>query len=137
MQDLELQEETLKTLERNAFNKIRFCIFPKHYNYNFHEPISYPYEGTPMDSSVITEDNFNAFNYKAEGNHWDFQRFNVKHFQHLEKCIRALGDRGIEADLIIMHPYDRWGFSAMSKKEDALYISYIVARFAAFQETAV
>ena len=132
LQDLKLQEETLKTLEQNAFNKIRFCIFPKHYNYNFHEPISYPYEGTPMDSSVITEDNFNTFDYKTGGNHWDFKRFNVKHFQHLEKCIGALGERGIEADLIMMHPYDRWGFSAMSKEEDALYISYIVARFAAF-----
>lgn len=132
LQDEDVQEKTLKTLASSAFNKIRFCIFPKHYNYNFKEPISYPYEGTPMDSSVITKDNFGSFNAKSKGNHWDFKRFNVKHFQHLEKCIEKLGDLGIEADLIVMHPYDRWGFSAMSAEEDDLYWKYVIARFAAY-----
>lgn len=54
LQDEKLQEKTLETLKNSAFNKIRFCIFPKHYDYNLHEPISYPYEGTPIDSSVLT-----------------------------------------------------------------------------------
>ena len=60
LQNEELQKQTLKTLEENAFNKIRFCIFPKHYDYNLHEPITYPYEGTPCDSSVLNENNFAA-----------------------------------------------------------------------------
>lgn len=55
LQSEELQEQTLKTLAEGPFNKIRFCIFPKHYVYNFHDPISFPYEGTPMDSSVLTK----------------------------------------------------------------------------------
>lgn len=48
---------TLKSLEESGFNKIRFCIFPKHYDYNLKEPRSYPYEGTPMDSRVLTKEN--------------------------------------------------------------------------------
>ena len=40
---------------------------------------------------------------------------------------------GIEADLIVMHPYDRWGFSMMSKEEDDLYWKYVIARFAAYR----
>ena len=61
LQSEELQEQTLKTLAEGPFNKIRFCIFPKHYVYNFHDPISFPYEGTPMDSSVLTKQNFNDY----------------------------------------------------------------------------
>ena len=34
LQSDEMIEKTLKTLENSAFNKIRFCIFPKHYDYN-------------------------------------------------------------------------------------------------------
>ena len=50
--------ETQDSLKDSAFNKIRFCIFPKHYSYNLKEPRSYPYEGIPMDGSVLTEENF-------------------------------------------------------------------------------
>ena len=111
LQSDEMVEQTLKTLKNSAFNKIRFCVFPKHYNYNLREPRSYPYEGTPMDSSVLTPENFNQYTGKTEGNHWDFTRFNPEHFRHIETCIRRLGELGIEADLIMMHPYDRWGRS--------------------------
>lgn len=124
--------QTLETLEHTAFNKIRFCIFPKHYDFNTGEPRSYPYEGTPMDSSVVTEFNFFDYTGKKEGNNWDFTRFNPQHFQHIENCIKWLGERGIEADLILMHPYDRWGFSDMGEEADDRYIRYVTARFAAF-----
>ena len=132
LQSDEMVEQTLKTLKNSAFNKIRFCVFPKHYNYNLREPRSYPYEGTPMDSSVLTPENFNQYTGKTEGNHWDFTRFNPEHFRHIETCIRRLGELGIEADLIMMHPYDRWGFSCMTKEQDSLYWHYAVARFSAF-----
>lgn len=132
LQSDERIEETLESLKEAKFNKIRFCVFPKHYDYNLGEPRSYPYEGTPMDSSVLTSDNFNDYTDKTEGNHWDFTRFNPKHFQQVEKCIEAVGKLGIEADLIVMHPYDRWGFSQMTKEQDALYWKYVIARFAAY-----
>ena len=133
LQSDERIEQTLKTLQESAFTKIRFCVFPKHYDYNLGEPRSYPYEGTPMDSSVLTKENFLQYNGKAEGNHFDYLRPNPAHFRHIEKCILALQELGIEADLIVMHPYDRWGFSQMSREEDTLYWRYVLARFAAYR----
>ncbi len=133
LQSEELQKKTLETLKNSAFNKIRFCIFPKHYDYNLGEPISYPYEGTPMDSSVLTKENFKEYDGCPEGNHFDYKRFNVKHFQHIDDCIRKLMELGIQADLIVMHPYDRWGFSEMSPECDDLYWKYLIARVGAFR----
>ena len=125
--------ETLRSLEISRFNKIRFCILPKHYDYNLNEPRSYPFEGTPMDSGVLTKDNFQDYTGRSEGNRFDLTRPNPAHFRHLEKCILALQRRGIEADLIVMHPYDRWGFSCMERSEDDLYWNYVIARFSAFR----
>lgn len=128
-----LIEETLKSLEAAGFNKLRFCVLPKHFDYNLHEPRSYPYEGTPMDSSVLTDDNYYDYTGDRGGNRFDKTRFNPEHFRHIEKCILALQGLGIEADLIMMHPYDRWGFSQMTHAEDALFWNYCVARFAAYR----
>ncbi len=133
LQSDERISETLKSLEEARFNKIRFCIFPKHYDYNLGEPRSYPYEGTPMDSSVLTKENFSEYTGKTKGNHWDFTRFNPKHFQHIERCVLELQKRGIEADIIVMHPYDRWGFSSMTKEQDDKYWNYVLARFSAYR----
>ena len=129
----ELIEKTFHSLENAGFNKIRFCIFPKHYDYNLGEPRSYPYVGTPMDSSKLTKDNFWDYTDKTEGNDWDFFRFNPEHFSHIEKCVEKLAKMGIEADIIVFHPYDRWGFSRMSRKQDDLYIRYLISRLAAYR----
>ncbi|MCC8107149.1 MAG: DUF5605 domain-containing protein [Clostridiales bacterium] len=126
-------QKTLETLRKSAFNKIRFCIFPKHYAYNFGEPRSYPYEGMPMDSGVLTTENFEQYFFKKEGNHFDYTRFRPEYFRHIEDCIFELQKLGIEADLIVMHPYDRWGFGCMTKEQDDLYWKYVVARFSAFR----
>ena len=40
---------------------------------------------------------------------------------------------GIEADLILFHPYDRWGFADMPKETDLAYLRYAVARLAGFR----
>jgi hypothetical protein len=125
--------ETLESLRQARFNKLRFCLTPKHYAYNLGEPRSYPYEGTPMDSSVLTPENYMNYSAASVGNHWDFTRFNPEHFRHLENCVRELGNIGVEADLIVMHPYDRWGFSAMTPEQDDLYWHYVTARFSAFR----
>ncbi len=125
--------QTLASLRESGFNKIRFCIFPKHYDYNLGEPRSYPYEGTPMDSGVLTRENFIQYTGKTQGNHWDFERFCTAHFAHIEACVEKLQGIGVEADLILMHPYDRWGFSQMNEAQDDLYIKYVVARFAAYR----
>ena len=138
LQSEELQKRTLQTLSEGYFNKIRFCIFPKHYAYNFHDPISFPYEGTPMDSSILTEENFWGFNggsdlNHCDLNHWDFTRFQPEHFRLIEENIKKLMELGIEADIIMLHPYDRWGFSNMKEAEDDLYFRYLVSRLSAYR----
>lgn len=111
-----LEEQTLKTLAASAFNKIRMCVFPKRYDWNKNEPPLYPFEGTPPGT-------------------WEFARFNPKFFQHLEKCVAELRDLGIEADLILFHPYDKghWGFDRMTAEQDDRYLRYVVSRLAAFR----
>lgn len=109
-----LAEATLKTLANGYFNKMRMCIFPKSYRWNKNEPLIYPFEGRPL-----TE--------------WDFSRFNPEYFRNIEKRIVQLDSLGIQADLIIFHPYDRWGFSNMGREVDESYIKYIIARFAAYK----
>lgn len=133
LQSDELIKKTLETLKNSAFNKIRFCVFPKHYDYNLREPRSYPYVGIPCDSSVLTKENFFKYIGKPEGNDWDYKRFNVEYFQHIENCIRELRNLSIEADLILFHPYDRWGFSLMDRECDTLYLKYVIARFGAYR----
>ena len=113
-QPAELQQQTFEELKRGCFNKIRFCVFPKHYVFNEKEPEIYPYEGEPLKN-------------------WNFKKFNPEYFRRFEKRIGELGDLGIEADIIVMHPYDHWGFSDMGPENDDLYWKYIIARFAAFR----
>ncbi len=110
----ELEEQTLETLKTSPFNKLRMCVFPKSYRYNVNEPVSYPFEGS------LTEG-------------WDFSRFNPSFFRHLESRIADLGRLGIEADLILFHPYDRWGFAEMDPASDDRYLRYVVARLSAYR----
>jgi hypothetical protein len=111
-QGQELEEQTLETLKASPFNKLRMCVFPKSYRYNENEPITYPYEGSVEKG-------------------WDYTRFNPEFFKHLEERIADLGQLGIEADLILFHAYDRWGFSEMKKPDDDRYLRYITARLSA------
>ncbi len=128
----EIHRQTLAELDKGYFNKMRFCVFPKHYIHNFRDPETFPYEGTPMDNSGLCEENF-TYHMDTSGNHWDFTRFNPEHFRRIERCILELMERGIEADIIVMHPYDRWGFQSMTPEQDDLYWNYVIARFAAYR----
>ena len=111
-----LQKETLHTLASAPFNKVRMCVFPKWYDWNTNEPVSYPYEGIPPRT-------------------WDFTRFNPGFFQHLEQRIGDLQKLGIQADVILFHPYDggHWGFDRMPAKADDLYLRYVIARLSAYR----
>ena len=129
----ELVKKTLETLSRGYFNKIRFCVFPKHYLYNLHEPQTYPYVGTPCDMEGFDPESLKGACKVREGNDWDFTRFNPEHFRRMERAIQALMDMGIEADIILLHPYDRWGFSMQSVESFKFYLEYVAARFAAYR----
>jgi len=110
----ELQEQTLKTLSSAPFNKIRFCIFPKSYAYNQNEPERF------------------AFQKGADGT-FDFTKPDPEFWRHLERRILDLQRLGIEADLILWHPYDRWGFAEMGRENDDRYLRYCIARLSAFR----
>jgi hypothetical protein len=110
----ELQLQTMETLKTAPFNKMRMCVFPKDYIYNKNEPPFYPF---PRD----------------ENSKNDFTKFNPEFFQHFESRIQELLDLGIEADIILFHPYDRWGYQAMGQEVDAYYLKYVIARFASYR----
>ena len=112
--DPELERATLRALRQSPFNKIRFLIFPKWMTFNHVEPPRFPY-------------------VKAGDGSFDLDRFDPEFFAHYESRLKDLQALGIEADIILFHPYDKWGFAAMDAKHDALYLRYVVARFAAFR----
>lgn len=110
----ELEEQTLKTLATAPFNKMRMCVFPKHYDFNHNEPVYYPFE-------------------KGADGKWDYTRLNPAFFRHFETRVRQLMDLGIEADIILFHPYDRWGFSNMGEENDRRYLRYLISRLAPYR----
>lgn len=130
LQGAALEVQTLATLARAPFNKIRFCVFPKHYRYNENEPDHYPFPCLARGGSQWAGSN--AVDVKL-GWRFDFDHFVPAYFQHLEACVARLCDLGIEADIILFHPYDRWGFATMTPEQDARYLRYIVARLAAYR----
>ncbi len=54
-------------------------------------------------------------------------------WRHFEQRILQLQQLGIEADIILWHPYDRWGFADMSDEQDDRYLRYCIARLGAFR----
>ncbi len=109
-----IQRETLRTLASAPFTKIRMCVFPKSYEYNHNEPALYPFERDADGKS-------------------DFTRPNPAYFAHIEDCIAELRKTNIEADLILFHPYDRWGYATMAAADDDLYLRYVLARMSAYR----
>ena len=110
----ELQERTLATLKASPFNKVRMCVFPKHYDFNRKEPPRHPF-------------------LKGEGGKPDFTRFNPEFFRHFERRVGDLRALGIEADVILFHPYDRWGYARIPEEDAARYLRYVIARLAAYR----
>jgi len=111
-----LEEQTLQTLRSSPFNKLRMCVFPKYYSYYDKEPVYYPFERDASGKSDLT-------------------RFNPVFWHHFEKRIQDLCKLGIEADIILFHPYDfgRWGYDKMPPEADERYIRYAISRLSAYR----
>jgi hypothetical protein len=124
-----LEEQTLATLKTAPFNKLRMCVFPKHYHFNENEPDYYPFTLLEKGSSKWV----GGFAAMDSGWKFDFEHFEPAFFHHFEKRIADLQALGIEADLILLHPYDRWGFSKMNAEQDDRYLRYLVARLSAYR----
>jgi len=112
-QSEQLQQQTLASLKDSPFNKLRMCVFPKHYEYNHNEPEFYPFVRDSAGKS-------------------DWTRFDPAFFAHLERRISDLRAIGVQADLILFHPYDRWGYSSMSADADDRYLRYVIARLSSY-----
>ncbi|MFV0634121.1 DUF5605 domain-containing protein [Demequina sp.] len=109
----DLQDQTIVSLAKAPFNKIRMCLFPKSFMYNSNEPEHFVFP-------------------RAEDGSWDTTRFNLDYFANLERRLTQLDSLGIQADLILFHPYDRWGLSTLGQTVDERYLTYVVRRLAAF-----
>lgn len=116
----EIKNQTIETLKKSPFNKVRMLIIP-------------PYKDRYVEEGPAKLDCFPFVGTSKEN--WDFSQFNPEFFQRLEKCIAQLRDIGIEADVILFRPYDKgkWGFDMMSAETNDRYVRYAVARFAAFR----
>jgi hypothetical protein len=128
----ELEKRTLATLADAPFNKLRMCIFPKHYLFNENEPPLYPFPCLSRGESHWNIDRLMR-GEASRGWTFDFTRFDPAFFRHFEQQVAALMTLGIQADLILFHPYDRWGFATMDAETDNRYLRYVVARLAAYR----
>jgi Domain of unknown function (DUF5060)/Domain of unknown function (DUF5605)/Protein of unknown function (DUF4038) len=116
-QPAELVKQTLATLANTSFNKIRMTVMPKNYDvYINNEPPYYPFEGS-----------------KEKG--WEFSKPNPAFFRNFEQKIIELQKLGIEADIILFHPYDfgKWDLDKMNSEQAAFYLRYLIARISAYR----
>lgn len=111
-QDDDLVEQTLETLKTAPFNKLRLCVFPKHYDYNHNEPSCYAFE-------------------RKDDHTWDTGKPSIAFWHRFESILDRIGEIGIQADLILFHPYDRWGFAHMPREDNLRYLDYLLRRLAA------
>lgn len=110
-QEEALIEQTMQTLKDSPFNKLRLCMFPKHYEFNQNEPELFPFE-------------------KEKGK-WNVKKPCMEFWDRLDMRLGELNEMGIEADLILFHPYDKWGFSRLTPEECRIYLEYVIRRLAA------
>lgn len=112
-QDADRRSRTVATLRTAGFSKLRMCLFPKWFAYNEREPLLAPF--------AIGEDG-----------QADLERPDPAFWSELERRVDELAEMGIEAELVLFHPYDRWGFEDMGPAADDRYVRYSVARLASF-----
>jgi hypothetical protein len=113
------KQETLATLKKAPFNKVRMLAVPPYKEQYVSGPgklMRFPFVGSSRGD-------------------FDFSRFDPVYFQNLERDVKRLGDLGLQVDLILFRPYDKgkWGFDTTSDAVNQRFIRYMVARFAAFQ----
>lgn len=120
-----LDELTLKNLKQAGFNKVRMCLLPKPLGKL--QPVAMPFERIGAAASEELAGGGNSHEQ------FDLARFNPAYFQHVEQRIQDLLAAGIQADLILFHPYDAWGFKSMGQEADDRYLRYAVARLSAYR----
>jgi hypothetical protein len=109
---LSKQKQTMASLRKSPFNKMRMIVLP----FAGSRAKKFPFPGYGSGT-------------------WDFSRFSPDFFRYYEQRIGQLLALGVEADLILFHPYDkgRFGFDTMRHDVNIRFIRYCVARFGAYR----
>jgi hypothetical protein len=110
-------QSSLRGMQEAHFNKSRVCVLPKSLG---NGPTLLPYPNPTADAN-------------GRGGKPDLTRFIPAYFQQLEKRLLDLQNANIQADLILFHPYDAWGYKAMGAEADDFYLRYAIARLSAFR----
>lgn len=112
----ELYRATLDAVAGAGFNKLRFLVFPQGGGHVEHVPGEFPFERDPDGA-------------------WDVSRPRPSFFRAVERGVRDLLERGVQADVILFHPYDKgeYGLDALSAEQDDAYVRYVVARLSAYR----
>jgi hypothetical protein len=108
---------SLRGMQEARFNKSRVCVLPKPLG---NGPKLLPFPNPTADAN-------------GRGGAPDLTRFNPAYFQQLERRLLDLQNANIQADLILFHPYDAWGYKAMGAEADDFYLRYAIARLSAFR----
>jgi len=113
----EAAANSLAGMKQARFNKTRICVLPKSLGKG---PTLLPFPNPTADEN-------------GRGGKPDYTRFIPAYFQQLERRLLDLQKANIEADLILFHPYDAWGYKAMGAEVDDFYLRYAIARLSAYR----
>jgi hypothetical protein len=122
------EQQTLDALRGAGFNKVRLCLLPK--SLGRLQPVGMPFERTARSP---TRDDELLRDGGTSRQRFDTTRLDPTYFRHFERVIEKLNALGVQADVILFHPYDAWGFSRMPAASDDLYLRYAIARLAAYR----
>lgn len=122
------ETETLDALKEAGFNKVRLCLLPKPQGER-QLPLM-PFERATGSQAGAQEDlKDGAKSHET----FDLSRLNPAYFRHFEARVRDLLRLNIQADIILFHPYDAWGFRSMPADVDDRYLRYAIARISAYR----
>jgi hypothetical protein len=117
--------------EEAGFNKVRMCLLPKPLGER--KPVAMPFERIGAEAAEALKSTMENSEEVKSAERYDLTRLNPAYFRHVEERIQDLMGAGIEADVILFHPYDAWGFKAMGEEADDRYLRYAVARLSAYR----
>lgn len=126
-QEEALVDRTIQTLSGAPFNKVRMCVFPKHYDFNHNDPPCFAFEKKAGMEEVPQEEMMRT-------DVWDVRRPSFIFWHRFEDILKRIMNLGIEVDLILFHPYDCWGFSKMPMEDNLIFLDYLLRRLSAFPE---
>jgi hypothetical protein len=106
----------MEGFKKVQFNKSRVCVMPK--PLGLPQILPFPNTGGAANGTGGTS---------------DLTQFNPAYFQLVERRLLELQSAGVQADCILFHPYDGWGYKALPNDVDDFYLRYVVARLSAYR----